>query len=345
MIDESIAMAHSRVGAGSNQQVRHESEVNYRRIGIENLIGASHVSYERLPMLEVVFDRLMRSLATSLRNYTNDTIDVVMKQLTSEKFGDVFGPESRNALFAVFKAEEWENYGVLILSSPLVYMVVDALLGGKNHSLDPTLAASLAQRPHTTIERALITPLIHTILSDLGDSFNPLCAVSFRFERLESNDRFAAIARANNGVVSAQFSINMGGSSGLANLILPHATLEPVRDVLLQQFIGEKFGHDATWEYRLAQELRSTEIELDAVFDEQVMSLGDVMNLKVGQQIMLQRQSNCSARIRCGGKDLFEGRVGQRRGRVAIKIENDLRSLSENYDLEDIAINQGKQDE
>src|SRR5690606_30200371 len=40
--------------------------------GIQAIINSALVSYERLPMLEVVFDRLVRMMSTSLRNFTSD---------------------------------------------------------------------------------------------------------------------------------------------------------------------------------------------------------------------------------------------------------------------------------
>ena len=46
------------------------------------------VSYERLPMLEIVFDRLVRLMTTSLRNFTSDNVEVSLDNITSIRFGD-----------------------------------------------------------------------------------------------------------------------------------------------------------------------------------------------------------------------------------------------------------------
>jgi hypothetical protein len=40
--------------------------------GIQAILNSALVSYERLPMLEVVFDRLVRMMSTSMRNFTSD---------------------------------------------------------------------------------------------------------------------------------------------------------------------------------------------------------------------------------------------------------------------------------
>ena len=79
----------------------------------------------------------------------------------------------------------------------------------------------------------------------------------------------------------------MEDRGGRTELLLPYATLEPIRKLLLQQFMGEKFGRDSIWESHLATELWSTKVDIEAILDEQTMPLNQVMNLEVGQTMML----------------------------------------------------------
>src|SRR5436190_15390538 len=58
------------------------------RTGIRAIINSALVSYERLPMLEIVFDRLMRLMTTSLRNFTSDNVEVSVDKISSIRFGD-----------------------------------------------------------------------------------------------------------------------------------------------------------------------------------------------------------------------------------------------------------------
>ena len=52
------------------------------RSGIQAILNSALVSYERLPMLEVVFDRLVRMMTTSLRNFTSDNVEVSLDNIT-----------------------------------------------------------------------------------------------------------------------------------------------------------------------------------------------------------------------------------------------------------------------
>lgn len=288
--------------------------------GIERVIARGLVSYERLPMLEIVFDRLVRILSTSLRNFTSDNVEVSIDSISSLRFGDFLNSIPLPAMLAVFKAEEWDNYGLVVVDSALIYAVVDVLLGGRRG----TAAMRIEGRPYTTIERVLVERLIGVVLQDLSDAFAPLSKVGFRFERLEVNPRFAAISRVSNAAVLARLRIDMESRGGQLQLLLPYATLEPVRELLLQQFMGEKFGRDSIWETHLAEELRQTEVALDVVLDEQTMGLADVLRLKVGDRIALSVGPGAPVTLRCGGTDLFEGQVGRRKGRLAVRVDRAL---------------------
>ncbi len=284
--------------------------------GMQRIIDSGLVSYERLPMLEVVFDRLVRIMSTSLRHFTSDNVEVSIDTIVSLRFGDYLNAIPLPAMLAVFKVEQWDNYGLMVIDSALIYSIVDVLLGGRRG----TAAMRIEGRAYTTIERTLVERLITVVLADLTASFDPLCPVTFRFERLEVNPRFATISRLSNAAILSRLRIDMEDRGGRLDLILPYATLEPVRELLLQQFMGEKFGRDSIWETHLAEQLLDTEIELQAVLDEQIMPLSEIVKLEVGSRIVLQAGPGAPIQLRCGTVPLFAGRAGRRKHRVAVRI-------------------------
>ena len=83
------------------------------RTGMQKIISSGLVSYERLPMLEIVFDRLVRIMSTSLRNFTSDNVEVGIDNMVSLRFGDYLNAVQLPAMLAVFKADEWDNYGIM----------------------------------------------------------------------------------------------------------------------------------------------------------------------------------------------------------------------------------------
>src|SRR6201982_44056 len=148
--------------------------------GIRAIIDSAMVSYERLPMLEIVFDRLVRLMTTSLRNFHSDNVEVSLDRITSVRFGDYMNSIPLPAVISVFKAEEWENFGLATVDSNLIYSIIDVLLGGRRGNSPLRIEG----RPYTTIETNLVKRLIEVVLADGEQAFPPLSPVRFYIERL-----------------------------------------------------------------------------------------------------------------------------------------------------------------
>jgi len=289
--------------------------------GIRAIIDSAMVSYERLPMLEIVFDRLVRLMTTSLRNFTSDNVEVSLDRITSVRFGDYLNSIPLPAILAVFKAEEWENFGLFTIDSSLIYSIIDVLLGGRRGQT----AIRVEGRPYTTIETSLVKRMIEVVLADAEQAFRPLSPVKFTIDRLETNPRFAAISRPANAAILVRLRIDMEDRGGTIELLLPYATIEPIRDVLLQMFMGEKFGRDPIWEGHLATEIGMAQIAVQAVLYEAELSLKRLMNLEVGDTLSLDLKPDALVSVRCGDVTLTEGHMGRVGDRVAVRVTKPLR--------------------
>ena len=317
------------LGDGAPERVLNQEEIDSllgfelndeeagERTGVRAIINSALVSYERLPMLEIVFDRLVRLMTTSLRNFTSDNVEVSLDNISSIRFGDYLNSIPMPAILAVFRCEELDNYGLLTVDSNLIYSVVDVLLGGRRGAA----AMRIEGRPYTTIERMLVQRMVEVVLNDCRAAFEPLTKVSFDLERLETNPRFAAIGRPANAAILVKLRIDMEDRGGRVELLLPYATLEPIRKMLLQQFMGEKFGRDHIWESHLASELWTTQVEVRAVLDELQLDLRRVLDLKVGDTVMLNATADSPVQLRAGQVPLTEGRMGRRNQNIAVRVE------------------------
>jgi flagellar motor switch protein FliM len=282
--------------------------------GVQALVNSALVSYERLPMLEIVFDRLVRLSTTSLRNFTSDNVEVSLESISSVRFGDYLNSIPLPAVITVIKAEEWDNFGLLTVDRSLVYTMIDVLLGGRRAS-----AARVEGRPYTTIEMALARRLIEVVLEDTRRAFEPVTQVNFKLERLETNPRFAAISRPANAAILIELKIEMEERGGKIEILLPYATIEPIREQLLQMFMGEKFGRDPIWEGHLATEIYAADIEVEAVLHEVRMPLSRLLSMTPGETVMLDRSPNDPITLRCGDVALTEAIMGHIGNRVSVR--------------------------
>ncbi|MBI3441937.1 MAG: flagellar motor switch protein FliM [Proteobacteria bacterium] len=287
------------------------------RTGIMELINSALVNYERLPMLDIVFDRLVRLLSTSLRNLTSDNVEISLDHISSVRFGDYLNSIPLPAMLSIFTAEEWDDHGLMVIDSALIYAIVDVLLGGRRGSS----ALRVEGRPYTTIETKLIERMVHVILNDMSSAFDPISPVSFRLDRIETNPRFATITQSGNAGVLVRLRIDMGDRSGRVEIMIPYATLEPIRHLLQQMFMGEKFGRDAIWEPHLTSELYLTDVHLSAILGETTVSLNDLINWQPGSVVMLNTRPRDLIEMRVGNTAMFMAKIGQKQDQIAVSIE------------------------
>ncbi|SNB75508.1 flagellar motor switch protein FliM [Arboricoccus pini] len=297
--------------------------------GLAAILSRKDVTYERLPMLEVIFDRLERLLTTTIRSMVAQTVDVDLKTITAHRFGDYLDRVPLPAMLAVVKPEQWEHHLMLTVDSALIYTIVDLLLGGRRGQA----AAPIEGRPYTSIETRLIERLLMFILEDLSQAFEPLAQVHFRLDRIETNPRFVAIVRPSNACVVFRMNVRFEDRGGSIDFVLPYVTLEPVRGQLTQMFKGEKFGRDSIWENHLATQMLVTDLELEVILDEQSMSLADVMRFEVGTTLALDTTTEDLVTLRSGGVPMFSGRIGRLGDTMAVAINAQLGTLPQPKDV------------
>ncbi len=291
------------------------------RAGIRAIVDSGTVSYERLPMLEIIFERMVRHLSTSLRNFFSDNVEVTLDAIRSVRFGDYVNSIPLPAMIAVFKAEEWDNFGLVTVESSLTYAVLDTMLGGRRSSTQMRQDG----RPFTSIEMNLLRRMIGVVLVDAETAFRPLSTVSFKVDRIETNPRFATISRPANAAIRVDLRLDMEGRGGSLQILLPYATIEPVRDLLLESFMGEKIGRDPIWENHLATEIYQASVPIEAVLHQQMMPLSRIMQLDVGDTLVFDARPDRHVTLKCGDFGVTEGRVGRVDDRIAVQTTGHLR--------------------
>lgn len=285
-------------------------------VGIKAVLDQAMQAYEKLPMLEIVFERLIRSLTSSLRNLTSENVEIHVTDLQSLRFGSYLNALPQPSSIAVFKAVELDNLGIISLDNNIILTLVDVLLGGKHSSKDSVVQ----KRPLTYIEQTIAKQLVEILLGELGNSFDAIAPSNFIFERLESNPNFATICRSGDAVISLRLNVQIETKSGFVDIVIPYNTLEPIKEQLQKVFIGDKFGIDSVWEELLANSIQEVSMPLEAVVVNTPTKIVDVAKLRPGDTIVINHKHDADVLLRCRHKALFKGQIGKIEDKVAISV-------------------------
>jgi flagellar motor switch protein FliM len=286
--------------------------------GIELLVDKALQSSIRLPMLDIAYDRFIRINSTSLRNFTSDTVDIELVKLDSRRFGEYLTQSSAPSMLSVFKVLEWDNFGLMVIDGPMIYSFVEVLLGGRK--TEPSL--KVEGRPFTSIESGVVKSITELILHDLGLAFNPITPATFQLDRIETNPKFAMVARPEDIALVLNLKVIMESRTGNIDIILPYSTIEPVKKILAKSYIGERGSKDPSWMRHFEHEINNAHVKLEIVLDSAVAELKDVASFKVGKTIILEQEANTEWDVRVNNVKISTGVPGKVGDSVAIKLSD-----------------------
>jgi flagellar motor switch protein FliM len=271
---------------------------------------------ERMPMLDVIIERLGKLLQGSLRRLAGDGISISIDPPASLRMGEYLQTLPSPALLCITRFEGNNAPALAVAGADLVFSAVELFLGGA-----PLSAEARPQRAFSAVERTLAERMVRIVLADLATAFQPIAEAKLRLDRIETLPKFAAVVRESAGVIVITIHVQMEGRSGRLQLVLPLVSLEPVRDALRQSYPGEKLGRDALWEQHLTQELLASGLRLSAVLDEPTIGLSDLMRWKVGSTLALDVTPASPVKIYCGKSPVFRGSMGRHHDRVVVRID------------------------
>jgi flagellar motor switch protein FliM len=281
----------------------------------DHLLDAAGISVERLPMLNVIFDRMATYCVDAFRTMSASPSYFSVSGIHNGRLGDVLEAYEPNAIAAVFHAPEWDSRILVGFDRDFVFTMIEVLFG--SDGAEPPLDE---ERSFTNVEIRVTQALIDRVGKALQMAFAATSEISLKLERIETRMDFAVIGRRNNMAVCANLLLQALGRGGELFVIIPHSALNPLRQSLTHVVSGDTSSSDPHWSKQMHTEIQRTEVELKAVLEERMLTLDEVANLHVGQMIELRATPRALVRLECNNQLLYWCELGQSDGSYALRV-------------------------
>jgi flagellar motor switch protein FliM len=302
-------------------------QAEVRMDGPERLLDSGGISLERMPMLNVIFDRIAMQCSESLRQLSTAPAYTSTNSIAMERIGAVLDSFEGRVVVAVFHALAWDTRIMLALESKFVFTLIEALFGG-----DGSEAPYSEHRPLTNVEMRIAQRTFEVVVKALQTEFAEVGRTSFKFERIESRLDFAVIAPRASFAVVARLNIRLLGRSGEMFVVIPQAALKPMRQNLAHDTTDEVAPPDPQWSRQIQNEVGRAEVTVSAIIEEEGLTLGDIVGLKVGQILKLQATPRSRVKLESNDQALFWCHLGQADGLYTLRIDESFDSEQEFLD-------------
>ena len=294
----------------------------------ETMIRQARESFQRLPTLEIIVDRLLLALVPDLKSYCTIAPEIELQSLEYLPYEDAMEATQAPSLFAIADAEGWDSQIACVIEPDLLFSVLEIMLGGRR-------AQSNEWKPRglTAIEQKLGRRLAELSLKVLSNCLTDVSPVTFNIQSLESNPRSVMLAAPRTATVSVRMRMSFEDRSGHMTLILPYGTLDEVSAQLAQPFLGGRSTTDSSARKDMDSQISSTTVTITGVLQEVKIPLRDVLDWKPGQVIDLGMTVDTPVVGMVNAQPMFQAAFGQRsNGALALRV---IQSLLPNEIKED----------
>ncbi len=300
----------------SGGEVESEADIPEDDSGIVpfDLANQDRIIRGRMPVLEIVNDRFARLCTNALSNSVRKRVEINPISIDMTKFGDFMRSLPVPTSINIFKMEPLRGNAIVVVDSRLVFALVENFFGGSGSQ------PKIEGREFTRIEQAIVDRVIKIALDNMEESWRPVHEVNLELVRSEINPQFAAIVPPSDVVVVITFEVELENAIGSLVVCLPYATIEPIRSKLHASFQTERLEIDHAWVSRLKERLLETPVELLVRFGKSKITGRQLMNLQIGDILLLDTDTDDLMEAEVEGVRKFMGICGTVKGNQAFQV-------------------------
>jgi flagellar motor switch protein FliM len=301
-----------------------EGDKSQEAAGIRNYdIGRQErIVRGRMPTLEIINERFARNLRIGLFNFIRRNAEISVGPVRVQKYSEFIRNLVVPTNLNMVHVKPMRGTGLLIFDPDLVFLVVDNLFGS-----DGRFHVRVEGRDFTPTEQRIIRKLLEVVFVEYQKAWETVYPIEFVYLRSEMNTQFANIATPTEVVVAVTFHIELGAGGGDFHVCLPYSMVEPIRDVLSSTMQADRTEVDNRWVNMMSRQVQAAEVELVATLAEARITLGEILNLKSGDVVMVDVPESVVADV--SGIPVLECKYGTLHGRYALRVDKILAGAHE----------------
>jgi len=316
----------SAITSGEMDAEELKKEEKEKKVRLYDFKRALRFSKDQIRGISRIHENYARLLTTffsaQLRTYVNINV-VSVDQIPYEEFIRSI-PEM--TVLNVYSLEPLEGRIIMEVNPSIAYGLLDRILGGKGNSINKIDNL-------TEIETMLMSQLFDKAIFNLQEAWANVAEIDPVLEEFEVNPQFLQLVSPNETVVVVSLNTEIGETSGMINICIPHIVLEPIISKLsvhywmqanTQQRDPEAYG-------KLERNLYDANVELKALLGETNINIEQFLKLGSNDVIMLNQNVGDPLSLAVNDEVKFHVQPGRRKNKLSVQILEEIKGGPE-YD-------------
>lgn len=269
-----------------------------------------------LPGLDLINEHLASQLSFKITQKVGREVHIQPKATINQIFGRFLHGLDPPIFISILRVEPSQSMSLIAVDGDVMYHILEGFFGGSGESERPF-------RNFSTFEMKVIDRIMDVTREQVELSWKKLDP-SFRLvmTRWENQPQFAAIMPLDETVFLISFAVETGDSEGTFTICFPSVILELFKQQLKVGFQqrGEAMGGESFWMSALVSELMGVPVRVDPIVSRLQMKVSEMLNLAVGDYLVLGSDMSEELPVEVGGLVKFRGLAGVVNGKRAVRI-------------------------
>lgn len=287
-----------------------------KRVDTYDLTSQDRIIRGRLPQLEVIYEKFMRAFRVSLSSTLRKIASITLTSTEFLKFGEFINTLPMPTCMSVLRFGTLRGSALMVIESKLAYALVDSFFGGADRPY-----TKIDGKEFTQIELSIVKKVVELAIHDLENAWASVEKIDCSFVRTEVNPQFVGIVPPTDVVIASTFDVELENATGTISVVVPYATIEPIKQKLQSGFQVESDQTDKKlWTAIIKEQLLETNVEVKVNLGQTEILLQDLMGMKIGDVIPLDQDATGEIDVQIENVKKFKGYYGIHHGTVAIQV-------------------------
>lgn len=273
----------------------------------------------RMPTLDIIHDRFIRLFRVTLSNSLRKMANLSVNSTGPLKFSEFMNSLPLPSCLNILRLDPLRGAAVMVIESKLLYALIDSLFGGNDVPY-----TKIEGKDFTQIEIKIARRIVLSAIDDLEKAWEPVYPLKIGYSRTEINPQFVAVVPPSDVVIATTFDVELEKVSGTIKVVIPYATLEPIKSKLSVGFQSEQLEVDFIWINRIKEQIMQTSANMQVKLGEADIAVRDLLELSPGDVIQLATDATLPLDVLVEGIAKFKGIPGILKGNRAVKITESL---------------------
>ena len=315
----------SALASGQDNAYEEQPEEEKKLIRSYDFRTANKFSKDQMRTLHFIYDNFANRLSTYLSGTLRTICEVEVISIEEQTFSELSNSMPSPVVVSIISMPPLQGSALFEITPTIAYEIISRLLGGTGQFED-------TDKPFTDIEISLMDRVIRRMLQLMNEAWEKINKVSATLDRVETSSQYVQIVSANEPIAIVTLNVKIGEISDIINLCIPHVAVQPIAKKLIMKTWYSESNVTKTSEEQANLEVRLSGIYLSlyAMFNTTLATVGDVLDIKTGDVIQIDHNTNQPIMVQVEHIPKFKGAIGIQGSNYAVRVSEILKEETDN---------------